>query len=155
MSKSGVGPESRLLWADAARGASVLFVVLFHVLLWHLNDYRATMWGPADRVWTKFNAVLGSLRMPLLLGVAGLVASRRILLGLSEPRNLVRAASNYYLYVVWLLIYAVYFAFVSDPALPHRVDGLADVVFQLVFPNTTLWFVYALALYVIFLSAMH
>ena len=144
----------RLLWVDAARGLSVLLVVLFHILFWHLSQYRGDMWGPADRVWTKIDSILGSVRQPLLLGVSGLVVSRRIKAGLGDRNNLVRAASNYYLYVVWLIVYAVFFAFVTAPDLPHHFTGFGAFALQLISPNTTLWYVYALALYTLVLASV-
>lgn len=155
MAKVATVPAERLVWVDAARGVSVLLVVLFHIVLWHLGEYHGQLWEPAGRIWTKFNAVLGSARMPLLLGVSGLVTSRRLRVGFRDRRNLVGAATSYYLYVVWLLLYAAFFAFVSTPRLPHRIDGIDDIIFQFVFPDTTLWFLWALAFYSVVVPALH
>ena len=52
-------------------------------------------------------------------------------------------------------MYALFYAVVVEPTLPHRVDGVADLVRQLVVPETTLWYVFALAVYIAVLGALH
>jgi surface polysaccharide O-acyltransferase-like enzyme len=146
------GPRPRLAWIDATRGYSVAAVVLFHVVLW-TYAYRTDVAEPADSWWSEVNGVLGSLRMPVLLAVSGLVLSRQVRAGLQRSTTLYRAVNNYYLYVVWLAVYAAFYALVPEPSLRHRVDG-AEVLVQLVLPNTTLWYLFALALYVPLLAAL-
>jgi len=137
----------RLAWVDATRGYCVAAVVLFHVLLWYYATDSMAAHPTARGAWSAVNSVLGSVRMPVLLAVSGLVLARQVREGLHRSTTGFRAANNYYLYVVWLLVYAAFYAVVSYPALPHRVDGW-EVVRQLVLPETTLWYVYALALYI-------
>jgi surface polysaccharide O-acyltransferase-like enzyme len=146
----------RLAWVDAVRGACVLAVVLFHVTAW----YVLTLDLPpvADRVWTVVNGYLGSLRMPLLLAVSGLLTSRRVLAGWRSPAAAERAAASYYLYAVWLAVYAVVYAVtdasLGNPRLPHEIDGFDDALLQLVWPQTPLWYVFALAVYVLVLTTL-
>jgi uncharacterized membrane protein YcfT len=107
-------PEAgRLGWIDAVRGACVLAVVLFHATAWHVLTLDLA--PVADRTWSVVNGYLGSLRMPLLLAVSGLLASRRILQGSRSPDSAERAASSYYLYVVWLAVYVAVYAVLGDP----------------------------------------
>lgn len=150
------GPASpeRFAWADAARGLSVLAVVIFHVGLWHFLPHAPELWSPAARVWSKINGVLASVRIPLLLAISGLVLSRRVRRGFADPTNIVRPLTNYYLYVVWLVVYGVFFAIVPYAALPHRMTGVGDFLLQLVVPDTTLWYVFALAVYIPVFSAL-
>lgn len=148
----GDRPRARLAWVDATRGYSVAAVVLFHVVLW-TYAYRTDVAEPAASWWSEVNGVLGSLRMPVLLAVSGLVLSRQVRAGLARSTTWFRAVNNYYLYVVWLAVYAVFYALVPEPSLRHRVDGL-EVLVQLVLPNTTLWYLFALALYVPLLAAL-
>lgn len=138
--------RARLAWVDATRGYSVAAVVLFHVVLWTYT-YRTGVAEPAASWWSEVNGVLGSVRMPILLAVSGIVLSRQVRAGLHRSTTVFRAVNSYYLYVVWLAIYTVFYALVRDPTLPHRVDGL-DALVQLVRPGTTLWYLAALALYV-------
>ncbi|UJP41140.1 acyltransferase family protein [Cellulomonas palmilytica] len=145
----------RLEWVDAVRGYSVVAVVLAHVVLWHLLAVDAPTADAGESVWGRVYGVLGSARMPVLLAVSGLVVARRVRLGWRPGGLTLRVARNYYLYVVWLLLYAVFYAVVRDPSLPHRVDGVGDLLRQLVVPETTLWYVFALAVYIAVLGALH
>ncbi|GEL94959.1 acyltransferase [Cellulomonas composti] len=145
----------RLEWIDAARGYSVAAVVLAHVVLWHAADPGVPVADVGASLWDRVYSVLGSVRMPVLLAVSGLVVAGRVRAGFRAGGLTVRVARNYYLYVVWLLIYAVFYAVVREPGLPHRVDGPLDVLRQLVVPGTTLWYVFALAVYIAVLGALY
>jgi len=145
----------RLEWVDAVRGYSVVAVVLAHVVLWDLLGPGASTAGAGESVWGRVYSVLGSARMPVLLAVSGLVVARRVRLGWRPGGLTLRVARNYHLYVVWLVVYAVFYAVVREPRLPHRVDGVADVLRQLVVPDTTLWYVFALAVYIAVLGLLH
>ena len=143
----GAPRTTRLAWVDATRGYCVAAVVLFHTVLWYVGGLESALHPTAGSVWGAVNTVLGSVRMPMLLAVSGLVLSRQVREGLHRSTTVFRGANNYYLYVVWLLVYAVFYAALQAPYLRHRVDGW-DVLVQLVVPGTTLWYLYALALYV-------
>lgn len=145
----------RLDWVDAARGYSVAAVVVAHVVLWHLMTVDVPVDDLGDSTWARVYGLMGSARMPVLLAVSGLVLARRVRAGFREGGLLVRSVRSYYLYVVWLVVYLVFYALVRDPDLPHRVDGPLDLLRQLVVPETTLWYVYALAVYVAVLGALH
>ncbi len=143
----------RLAWVDATRGYSVAAVVVFHVVLWWVLAAPTDIAAPGERLWSEVNGWLGSVRMPVLLAASGLVMSRQIRSGLHRSTTVFRSANNYYLYLVWLALYAVFFLFVREPDLPHRIDGLAGVAAQVVIPRTTLWYVFGLAVYIPILAA--
>lgn len=145
--------RERLVWVDAARGYCVAAVVLFHVLLWRTSWGALTQDHVAWGFWGAVNQGLGSVRMPVLLAISGLVLSRQILEGLHRATTGFRAVSNYYIYVVWLVVYAVVSLFVAEPTLHHRVAGWG-LLAQLFVPETTLWYVYALALYIPILALL-
>lgn len=63
-------------------------------------------------------------------------------------------AANYWLYAVWLTIYAVVFAALGQEDFPHAVDGLGAALAQAVVSATTLWFVLALACYPLALTGL-
>lgn len=142
-----------MAWVDAIRGIAILCIVIYHTLLWYYLSDPSIVWPPAAEVWGRFNAILGSVRVPLLLLVSGLVASRRLLAGFADRTNLVRAGTNYYLYVVWLIIYAAFFAVVSAPELPHRISSWTQFLTELVIPDTTLWYLVALCVYILLTAA--
>jgi fucose 4-O-acetylase-like acetyltransferase len=149
-----VRPPARLAWIDATRGFSVAAVVLFHVVLWTYGVAGMRVAHVGDAVWSPINSVLGSVRMPVLLAVSGLVLARRIRTTHLRDGVLARAAGNYYLYVVWLVMYAVFYLVVREPTLAHRVQSPLDVVRQLVVPGTTLWYLFAIAVYSVVLTAV-
>ncbi|PPG39433.1 acyltransferase [Pseudoclavibacter sp. RFBA6] len=144
--------RGRLLWADATRGVGILAVVLFHVLIWHHDrDFgeatgAAIIWGPID-------SLLGSARMPVLLAVAGIFAARGLLGGWRTRKTQARFVSNYYLYVVWLVIYFAVDAALRFPDFPHVVPSLEDFALQLIVPGTSLWFLMALGAYAVVVGA--
>lgn len=142
------GPSARLAWVDATRGFSVAAVVLFHVVLWWALASPEGIAEPGDRIWRVVNSWLGSVRMPVLLAASGLVMSRQIREGLHRSTTVFRAASNYYLYLVWLVLYGVFFALVPADGLPHRIDSAGDLLLQVVAPETTLWYLFGLAVFI-------
>ncbi|GIG28917.1 acyltransferase family protein [Cellulomonas marina] len=144
-------PRPRLAWVDAARGWCVVAVVLFHVIAWSAR--RLPVAGLPAGVWDDVNMVLGNLRMPVLLAVSGLVLSRAVRAGASRAGTVTRAAGSYYLYLVWVAVYVLFYLLVREPTLPHRLD-LADLPAELVVPTTPLWYVLALAVYVLVLPAL-
>lgn len=147
---TGAPPASsdaqRVAWIDAARGYAVVAVILFHVVIWHFRGLEGV--APVGwRLWSLVGALLGGAGMPLLLAVSGLVLARRIRTGPFVGGTLTRVVQVYYLYVVWVVVYAVFYLLVRHPGLPHRLDGPVEVVAQLVAPSTPLWYLFALALY--------
>ncbi|GEK21305.1 acyltransferase family protein [Cellulomonas xylanilytica] len=143
----------RLAWVDATRGYSVAAVVLFHVVLWWTLASPAGIADPGDSLWRTVNSWLGSVRMPVLLAASGLVMSRQVRAGLHRSTTVFRAVGNYYLYLVWLALYAVFFVVVPATELPHRIDGVGDLLVQVVAPATTLWYLFALAVFIPVLAA--
>ena len=139
----------RIAWVDAVRGGCVLAVVLFHFLAVYGPVLPA---GPALTVWTRLGAFLAAFRMPLLFVVSGLIVSSRVRSGWSDRRNLARAVSSYYLYVVWLTLYAL-FALLPLPRPFAEIDSVPEYLRQFLVPATPLWFVFALAVYVVILCS--
>lgn len=144
------GAGQRLQWVDAARGICVVLVVLFHVGLLTYEPFASSVWGPAERGWFAISGLVGALRMPLLLAISGMLASRRIQQGWGRPGAAVRAASTYYLYVVWLAIHSVIFAFVGGYSLQQDIGVGPAFLLELALPvRSFLWYIFALTLYVI------
>ena len=145
---------ARLQWVDSARGACVFAVVLFHVCSWQYLPMTDTVWAPASSIWGSLNSYLGWVRMPLLMAISGMLAGRRIGEGWGRPGAAVRAASSYYLYVVWLAVYAAFYLAARSSELPHQIDSVGQFLLELLIPQTPLWYVFALALYVVVLTSL-
>src|SRR4051812_13829017 len=150
---AGSGPSARGRGIDATRAAAVAAVVLFHICIWQFLPVLRTV-GPSAtslRLWELVNGVIGGLRMPVLLALSGLLVGRRVAQGFRATRR--GAFANLYLYVVWLTVYAIFSAAMRS-RMPQQVEGLSDYLGQLLVPETTLWYVFALAVYVLALTAI-
>lgn len=137
----------RLEWIDAARGLCVIAVVLFHVGLWHFLKFEHPS-SVAFALWETVATALGTVRMPLLLAVSGMLAASKIRNGFSNGKVWNTSLTNYYLYAAWLLVYALLSIPMAGNGLPHRFGSVGDFFLQLAAPDTPLWFVFALAIYV-------
>lgn len=144
---------TRLAWVDAARGICVLLVVLLHVRIFVYEPLAPPSNGVA--VWTQLTEFFGAFRLPLLFAVSGFVASRRVRAGWSDRRTVLRAVSLSWLYLVWLTVYAVLSIVVIDPGVPFRVMTPLHYLEQLFVPDSMLWFIFALAAYVVVLSSLN
>ncbi len=149
----GTAVGMRLQWIDAARGACVVAVILFHVCSWQFLPLDRALWQPGREAWIEVDRYLGSVRMPMLLAISGMLAARRISEGWSRPGAAVRVASSYYLYVVWLVLYLASDRVFSSVDL-YRIGSIGDFLTQLFVPETPLWFIFALALYVVVLTSV-
>lgn len=145
-------PETvRIKWVDSARGLCVIAVVLFHVTIWHYLKFEHEN-SIAFTAWDGMAKGLGAVRMPLLLALSGMLAASKIRHGFTG-KAFPSALSNFYLYAVWLVVYALLSIPVAESNLPHRVESLGDFALQMVAPDTPLWFVLALAVYTLALAA--
>ncbi len=138
---------NRLAWIDCAKGLTIVLIVLAHTLGKHYMRLDWEIDLPIRGAWLEFNRLFGPMRMPLFLMLSGLLASRSLELG--GPRALVRRVGNpYLLYVIWLAITALIYA-IFDPR--GEIDGLeltpAGLVRNLAVPETTLWYIMALAVF--------
>lgn len=135
-------------WIDLARGVCVLLVVLYHVVLWHLPQLAAPRLRPAT--WDHLNDVVGGIRMPLLLMLSGMLAQGKVSRGRAAVRG---AVANLWLYAVWLVVFALVYALAPLPT-PQSVALGTDLARQLVLPGTPLWYVFALACYLLLMWAV-
>lgn len=133
----------RLAWADTGRALAVIAVVLFHALIWNFGALESAKEG----MWAPISTLLSVVRVPLLLALSGFFMANSLLGSWRSRKIWVRALRNYYLYAVWLVVYGVFYALLSVPGFPHRVWGVPHVLQQLLVPQTTLWYIFALALF--------
>jgi uncharacterized membrane protein YcfT len=134
-------PDSRLAWVDAAKGLSILLVVVHHTVA-----YLQTA-GLAPAPVVAGNEALASLRMPLFFLAAGLFVAGP----LAAPwRTLLhkRVAFFLYLYLLWTLIRFTFFATLVPPAVdPNDSANAESLAWALLLPGPSMWFLYALALF--------
>lgn len=130
--------SQRLEWLDFARGASILLVVMFHAST-ALEEHGAI----SELYWFASN-LFGPIRMPVFFLVSGFLA--RGLLQKSWPYLLnQRVALLAYLFTIWTVIH-----FGVAVALPLGQDApLASLLTSFYRPSSVLWFIWALALYLV------
>ncbi|MEV0426618.1 pyridoxal-phosphate dependent enzyme [Micromonospora sp. NPDC050495] len=138
-------PAGRVRWADVAKGACIILVVLWHVIVKHYLqiDWRLDL--PLPGAWGLFGEQLLPLRMPLFFTISGIFAAHAV----ARPWRVAarpRIARNLYLYATWLLIHTALLALA--PGFPtDRATSLGGLLAQLTVTPSNLWYLYALALY--------
>ncbi|MEV1330466.1 acyltransferase [Micromonospora costi] len=145
-SGAGAGRPPRAEWADAAKGACIILVVSWHVIV---KDYLQVDWHlgvPVPGLWGTLGEQLLPLRMPLFFTISGVFAANAV----QRPWRVVarsRIARFLYLYATWLLIHTAVLA--AAPGLPtDRATSASGLLEQLTVTPSNLWYLYALALYV-------
>ncbi len=139
-STTPISSRERLGWPDLAKGACILLVVLHHVIV---KDYLFRVdaaLGPVGDVWHGLTYTFKPVRMPLFFAISGFFAASAV------ARSWRRIVSGYYLYVLWLGIYWGMYSLEREiPA--NRVDSVADLFGELLWAASSMWFLYALAIY--------
>jgi uncharacterized membrane protein YcfT len=145
-------PRPRESWADVAKGACILLVVLWHVITKHYLqvDWRLAL--PLPGAWGLLGEQLLPLRMPLFFAISGMFAAGAVgrswrVLGRSK------VAKFGYLYAVWLLIHTAVLALVPDFD-TARAGGPLELLEQLTITPSNLWYLLALAAYFTVAKAM-
>lgn len=136
---------ARLRWADVAKGACILLVVLHHTVTKHVVEVVPPSFELVGQAWAGLSHALKPVRMPLFFVISGVFASRAV----SRPWSASvrrRITSPAYLYVVWLLLLGAFFSVEHDLPM-NRTQDLGELALDLVFASTGLWFLYALAVY--------
>ncbi|GAA4587797.1 acyltransferase [Planotetraspora phitsanulokensis] len=145
-------PRRRAQWADVAKGACIILVVLWHVIV---KDYLQISWHvglPVPSAWGTLGEQLLPLRMPLFFTISGVFAANAV----NRPWRVLgrsRIAKFLYLYAVWLLIHTAILAAVPNFPTAHA-DSVLGLVEQLTITPSNLWYLYALALYFAFAKAV-
>lgn len=123
-------------WADMARGFSIVTVVFFHVAL-SLDTVGTVDW----KVWLLIN-LFAPIPIALFFFVSGLFTRRVVEGGWSAGLGR-RLVGLLYAFVVWSLIEAI-----VQIALAGRIHR-PDIWRYLLDPESTLWFVWALAIFTV------
>lgn len=137
----------RVTWIDGARGIAIILVVLFHAGMFTVPTGLASPW------WEPLNLVFALLRMPLFFLVAGMLA-----VGAVQRTWPVlwrtRLAVLVWVFVVWTVLRFAYYQVIPEPIDLNQSSWL-DFVLSVVRPSNGLWFLYALALFLVAAKALH
>ncbi|BBF99984.1 MULTISPECIES: acyltransferase family protein [Pseudonocardia] len=134
-------PAGRLDWVDVAKGLSIILVVLHHAVMF--LEPHGLVPGPV----AALNLALTSLRMPLFLLASGLFLAPVLERGWRTLLHR-RVALFLWLYLLWTVVqFAVITPLPTGTAPDFAVLDAADLPLVLLYPDPSMWFLYALALY--------
>jgi uncharacterized membrane protein YcfT len=140
--------SARLDWVDAAKGLSILLVVLHHTV-WYLQRS-----GQAPAAVIAANEALASLRMPLFFLASGLFVAGPLAASWRTVLHK-RIALFVYLYVIWTIIRFTFFATVVPPEVdPDDSANPLEFALALLLPGPSMWFLYALAVFAVVAKLM-
>ncbi len=142
---------ARTTWADTAKGACILLVVLWHVIMKHYLQVDWRLGVPIPGAWGAVGEQLLPLRMPSFFTISGMFAVGAV--GRSWgvlARS--KVAKFLYLYALWLMIHTVALSAVPDFD-TARATGPLELLEQLTITPSNLWYLYALALYFLIAKA--
>jgi uncharacterized membrane protein YcfT len=142
--------EGRRTWIDAGRGIAIVLVTLYHAVNWSHGA------GFDVDIWTRVNATLSSLRMPLFFTISGVLGYPWLT---REWRSLVDRKILLFLWVFvgWEAISsAVFFLVMTMNGNGHRTSVLhLGLQFALTpfFPRFELWFIWVLGIFFVLSKA--
>lgn len=145
-------PRPRLVWADAAKGLCILLVVLHHSTVKHLPSVLPAELSAVGDAWLALTAALKPIRMPLFFLLSGLFAAGALRRPWAQVLT-ARVLTPYWVYAVWLGVIAVVFS-LERTMVTNRTQGVGDLLGDLVFASTGVWFLYALAVYFLLAKAL-
>lgn len=149
----GSAAAARLEWVDMARAGAVVAVVLFHACIGHFWAMEHAQEGVIPW-WDRVNQIVTAVRMPLLFTISGMLAASKIQRGFRRGKAIEAAVTNYYLYAVWLLVFGGMLLLAGNRSVPFKVDTLSTYLREFYLPNSPLWYVFALALYILGFTAL-
>src|SRR5262245_36458250 len=136
---------NRLEWADVAKGACIVLVVLWHVIMKHYLQIRWHVSSPLPGAWGSASELLLPLRMPLFFAISGFFGASAV----GRPWRVLgrtKVAKFLYLYVLWLCVHTALLAFVPDFG-TERAGSVLQFLAQLTITPSNLWYLQALAIY--------
>ncbi|MCU5773308.1 acyltransferase family protein [Erwiniaceae bacterium BAC15a-03b] len=155
-----------ILWVNTLKGACILLVVLYHVVL---PGYQGTVQYltagiiPA-RLWIEFNTVLSPLRMPAFFFVSGLLAANAII---NKPWKEVftsRVTNLFYLYILWGVIQWLSIYSISTGITGQRISqnlnssysqSPLEFIKLMLLAMSSSWYLYALGLFFLLAKLFH
>lgn len=135
----------RLEWVDLLRGAAC-FLVVFN----HAAGFSPMFGVPIGGAWLHLIRVFDAFRMPVFFFVAGLLSSSTLSATWHEVLRR-RVLTLAWVYLVWCLLHAAVLTVCFGTVDP---DAWRQAAFALVWPHQNLWFLFALAVYLVVARAI-
>lgn len=144
--------NSRIEWIDVAKGGCIILVVLWHTVIFSFAPSETNT--PGYQAWFKLGMALQPLRMPLFFMLSGFLAYSSVYSRTWRDTFQPRIATLLWLYVLWMtfnwgvhVILATYFNSAAVPKVSELPMSMSTFLFDLVTANTTIWYLYALAIF--------
>lgn len=142
------GPQDRVAWVDVAKGLTILLVVVFHAQIYLAHK------GLGLALYTQINTVLQPVRMPLFFALSGALAVSLIRQDWGRVLHN-RVAVFVMLFVLWSTIHIAAFKYLLwHPLFAFRAPISWEVLQGMIQPRTSIWFVWALAIYILFAKSL-
>lgn len=137
-----VGTRPRVAWIDGARGIAITLVVLFHAGMFTVPTGLGSPW------WASVNLTFALFRMPLFFLVAGMLATGAVSRSWRELWR-TRLSLLTWVFLVWTVLRFAYYRVIPEPIDLNQSSWL-DFVLSIVRPSNGLWFLFALAVFLVF-----
>jgi uncharacterized membrane protein YcfT len=140
----GAQQRERLHWVDFAKAVAIVLVVLYHVGGAGMDRMFPDPGGHASGLWTRVNAALLPMRMPLFFLTAGLLAHRAV----RRPWPVVwrgRILVLLWPYLLWSVAFAAIagFAYRPDDPFGYTINRLQVIPYA----GTAYWFLAVLTVF--------
>ena len=135
-------------WPDVVKGICIILVVLWHVVVKHSSHLPWSDAAGIPQLWTLVSAQLLPLRMPLFFLVSGVFAAG-VVFAPERARLGERALRLGLLYALWVVIQTFALAVAGPEFDTARATDLGGLLLNLTVSPTNLWYLLALALYLV------
>lgn len=140
--------HQRVVWIDAAKGVSILLVVIYHaniIAISHEITYP---------LYNYASAVLKPVRMPLFFAISGFLAASTMQRSWHTVLN-----NKFFLYLylfgLWSMVHIAFFKYITPhPSANFSRTFAESILSGFVRPQTGIWFIWALSFYFLFARAL-
>lgn len=124
----------------------MLLVVVVHV---HHKLYLPLDWDvshPVEKAWSAFNLAMTPMRIPLFFAVSGIFVASAVQRSWKSGVH-GKILNPIYLYVLWITLSAGLYKLIGSRIDGFEVTSISSYLSLLVVPTSSLWYMYALAVY--------
>lgn len=144
--------NKRILWLDALKGFTIIFVIIGHVLLGYTNNNAFPL---QQQLMLKINYWIYSWHMPLFMVLSGFAFKIAYL----KENNLDKKRINRQLLNLLLIFFVFQLGLCSLQIIfSNFIDGKMNfykLILNLFIPNNIMWYVWVLLIYYFFVEIVY